>query len=96
MADEALDISLFFKALSRPATIQGVDYDYFLIMLVSVVLAFIYTNNFLAFLLAAPLYLIGFVLCKIDPHIFRLLSVRASIGVVKNKRLWHCQSYAPF
>ena len=84
-----------FKALSKPVTIMGVDYDYFFISLIGVMLVFIYANNLLAFLLFLPLHLIGLILVRIDPHIFKLLSVRASIGSCKNKTLWQSQSYEP-
>lgn len=96
MEIEALDISVVFNALSKANTLLGVDYDYFFIEVIIVMLAFIYSGHFLAFLLFVPLHLVGWMLGKIDPHIFRLLSVRASIGTVKNKSLWRCQSYEPF
>lgn len=93
MTDDPLHTSPVFNALSKPALIMGVDYDYFFISGILVMLVFIYSDNLLAFLLFFPLHLIGWVLAKIDPHIFRLLSVRATLGVVKNKSLWRCQSY---
>ncbi len=96
MKDEALQLSIVFKALTRPPTLFGVDYDYALVEGMVVFLAFINTHNFLAFILIIPFHLIGYVLCKIDTHIFRIISVRASIGAVKNKKLWGCQSYESF
>jgi len=93
MRDEPLVISPVFKALSKPTTLMGVDYDYFFLSGLLVMLVFIVTDNFLALLLFFPLHLLGWLLCHIDPHIFRLLSVRATIGTVKNKSLWRCQSY---
>lgn len=95
MTDDQLDISPVFKALSRPAMMMGVDYDYILISGMIVMLAFIYTGNFLAFTLYFPLHLLGWILCRIDPFIFRLISARATVGAVKNKGLWQCQSYEP-
>lgn len=96
MDDDSLDISPIFKALSRPAMIMGVDYDYFFISSMLLMLVFIYSGNFLSFLLFFPLHLVGWILCRIDPHIFRLISARATIGAVKNKKLWQCQSYEAF
>jgi len=96
MQQDLLNISPIFKALARPSMIMGVDYDYFYIATLVVMLVFIYTDNFLAFALFLPLYLIGWVLCQIDPHIFKLISARASIGVIKNKKIWQCQSYEAF
>lgn len=96
MQDEFLDIAPVFNALTRNAKFMGVDYDYFLISGLAVVLVFINSGNFLAFLLFFPLHLIGWILCKIDPHIFKLLSVKSSIGTIRNKSLWRCQSYEVF
>lgn len=93
MEEEPFELSVVFQALSKPATFLGVDYDYFFISGLVVMLVFIYSNNLLAFLIVAPLHLVGWILNKIDPHIFRLLSVRAWIGSIKNKSLWRCQSY---
>ena len=94
--DSYQDISMIYKALSKPAFIMGVDYDYFLISGTATMLAFIFTDKFLALLLFLPLHLIGWILCQLDPHIFRIISVRAMIGVTKNQSLWSCQSYDAF
>lgn len=96
MQDEFLDIAPVFNALSRQAKFMGVDYDYFLMSGLLVILVFINSGNIFSFFLFLPLYLVGWILCKIDPHIFKLLSVRASIGTIRNKSLWRCQSYEVF
>ena len=93
MEETDLYLSLVFRALTKPPMFMGVDYDYFYIEGLVVMLVFIYSDNFLSMLLFLPLHFVGFILCKLDPHIFKLLSVRASIGAVKNKSLWHCQTY---
>lgn len=94
--EEALVISPIFKGLTRPATIMGVEYNYFLINFIGVVLVFINTGSVLSALLFFPFHAIGWVLFKYDPYIFRLLSIRASIGTTKNARLWRCQSYEAY
>ncbi|NCX93490.1 MAG: type VI secretion protein, partial [Gammaproteobacteria bacterium] len=75
-------------------------YDYFLCSAMGVVLLFIWASSWQGQLIAIglffPLHLIGWLLCQRDPHIFKVLSVRASIGRVPNYSLWRCQSYAPF
>lgn len=96
MDQTELNISIVFRALTKPATFLGVDYDYFLISGLLVALIFIYVDNFFVLLLFFPLHLVGLILCRMDPHIFRLISTRASIGAVKNKSLWQCQSYEVF
>ena len=90
-----LIISPVFKGLTRQPTFFGVDYNYCLISGMFCLLAFIDLSSFLGLLLFFPLHLIGWVLCQIDPHIFKLLMIRAQIGRVKNFRLWGCQTYSP-
>lgn len=96
MSDDPLDISTIFKALSRPAMFMGVDYDYFFISGLVIMLVFIYSGSFFAFLLFFPLHMLGWILCRIDPYIFKLISARAGLGAVKNKGLWQCQSYEAY
>ena len=96
MEDEVLFISTIFKALTKPAMIFGVAYDYFFISGLFIMLVFIYSNNLLALLMFFPLHLVGWILSQLDPHIFRLLSIRANIGSIKNKMIWKCQSYDQF
>ncbi len=88
-----LQITPVFQALSQPATLLGVDYDYFLVESIVVLLLFIGVNQFSVCLLLIPLHLVGWLLARFDPHAMRLLSVRATIGMTKNKTLWGVQSY---
>lgn len=91
--DEALHRSPVFNALSKRPTVMGVDYDYFFVAAMVVMLVFIDSSNLLSFLLVLPLQLVGWILVHIDGHIFPLLSVRSAIGVTKNRKIWRCQSY---
>ena len=75
--DEPLIRSIIFNALAKPNTLMGVDYDYCIIAILLVTLVFIYSGNFLSCLLFGPLHLLGWILCKVDPHIFRLLSIKS-------------------
>lgn len=93
---DALVTSPLFKALTKPAMILGVLYDYFYLSGLLSLLVFIFSGNLLAWLVFLPLHLAGMVLCRIDPHIFNLLSVRASIGINHNKHIWGHQSYEGF
>lgn len=93
---EALSTSPVFRALTKPAMILGVLYDYFYLSGLLSLLVFIFSGNLLAWLVFLPLHLVGVLLCRLDPHIFTLLSVRASIGCNKNKNLWGHQSYEYF
>jgi len=94
--EEELILSIVFKGLARTPTLWGVDYNYFILNCLAVLLVFINTQHVLSLLVFIPLHFVGWLLCKIDPHIFKLISVRATIGATKNKSLWNCQSYEAF
>lgn len=87
--------STLFRALAKPAMMLGVHYDFCFIEAMLVMLVFIYSDHLWTLLLLFPLHLLGCVLCRIDPFIFRLLSIRAMIGRSSNFALWQCQSYGP-
>ena len=96
MTEQTITVSILFQALTKRSMILGVDYDYFFIALMMVLLAFIYSNNFLVVLLIVPLHGVGWCLCVYDRHIFKLLSIRASIGTIANLSLWSMQCYQPY
>jgi len=94
--NEPLLISPVFKGLTRHAQLLGVDYHYVIFSGIGVFLLFINLKNFLVLLLAIPLHFLGWILCQMDPHIFKILKIKAQIGVIRNKSIWHCQSYEAF
>ena len=51
MIDDALEVTLVFKALTRRSVILGVDYDYFFISIMVVMLAFVASSQLLMMLL---------------------------------------------
>lgn len=90
-----LMISPIFAGLTRPPMIMGVTVDYLSICFMMTVSAFILSNSFRYLLIYIPLHCLGWLACKVDHHIFRLLSRRLECQNVPNKRLWGCQSYEP-
>lgn len=93
---EPLWVSPLFKGLTKPHRLMGIDYDYFIVISLISVLAFILSNHFLLGFIFAPLHLLGLILGRIDPHIFRLLSIRALLGSTKHKAIFNCQYYEAF
>jgi type IV secretion system protein VirB3 len=94
--NDALDTAPVFLALTKPPMMMGVVYDYFLISVLIVMCGFILSGNFLSLVLFLPLHLLGLILTALDPHIFNILSVRATLGSGKNARFWGCESYEPY
>ena len=90
-----LTISPIFAGLTRPPMLMGVTVDYLSICFMVTVSGFILSNSFRYLLIYIPLHFLGWLACKLDYHIFRLLSKRLECQNIPNKRLWGCQSYEP-
>ncbi|MDO8954611.1 MAG: VirB3 family type IV secretion system protein [Gammaproteobacteria bacterium] len=95
MSQEPLNTAPVFQALTRQPMLLGVAYEYVWLSGLLVIASFVISKNLMALLAFFPLHLVGVILCKIDPCIFKLISVRAAIGTVKNKGFWKAQSYDP-
>lgn len=96
MDTEMLDISPIFAGLTRPPMIMGVTLDYLSMCFIAVISAFILFNSFKYLILYIPLHIFGWIACKIDHNIFRILSKRLEFINVPNKKVWGCQSYECF
>ena len=89
-----LMVSPVFKGLLRQPQFLGVDYNYCVLNGMLSILAFLDLSSW-GILLFFPLHGLGWLFCRMDPHIFSLLKVRARIGVIKNYRIWGVQTYEP-
>ncbi len=99
MMDEqeaTLDISPLFVGLTRPPMLFGVTFDYLGISLMIALCGFILFSSPLYLGLYLPLHVVGVLACAIDHNIFRLLLKKLECLNVPNKRIWGCQSYAPY
>lgn len=93
---ETLQINPIFTGLTRPPMIMGVTADYLSICFMIAVSAFIAANSIKYLLIYIPMHAFGWIACKVDHNIFRLLFKKAECLPVPNKKLWGCQSYEPF
>lgn len=96
MEKEELWVSPIFTALTKPAMILGVTLDYLSICFLVALCLFILADNPLFLAAYLPLHFMGWILCKIDPNIFRILIKRAECAYSPNKKFWGCHSYEPF
>lgn len=83
-----------FAGLLRQPQFFGVDYQYAVLSGMLSVLAFLNLSSF-GILLFFPLHALGWLFCRMDPHIFPLLMIRARLGRIKNFRIWGVQTYEP-
>lgn len=93
---EDINVHIVFQALTRPAMILGVTVDYFMLLLITVLILFMQSKQPATLLLWVPLHVIGWVICKVDPFIFNVLLKKLDFIVVPNKKIWGCKTYAPF
>ncbi len=96
MRDEAPDapaMTPLVKGLTRPPTLWGVPYMYFMLNGVIVSVAFLASKNLFAFLLAAPIHLLGVILILREPKIFEILMVRSLKCPPRSRAVWGATSY---
>ena len=94
--EERLNISPLFAGLTRPPMLMGITLDYFCICFMIAISGFILANSFRYLILYIPLHISGWIACKIDHNIFRLIAKHLDCLKVMNKKIWGCQTYEPF
>ena len=93
---DTLTISPIFTGLTRPAMVMGVTLEYMSICAMAALCLFILADSPLYLASYLPLHIFGWLLCKMDPNIFRILMKRADCSYSPNKKIWGCASYEPF
>lgn len=85
-----------FLGLTRPPMFMGITLDVLSILAISCLCIFILANNFFYLLMYVPLHLVAWMLCRMDPNIFRVLLKSAECVYAPNQRYWGCHSYEAF
>lgn len=96
MREETIHCSPIFTGLTRPPMILGVTADYLFICFMLSYGVFMLSSNPWFCLLYIPLDLFGWIACKFDPNIFRVMMKMTKCPAVRNKKLWGCKSYEPY
>lgn len=86
------------KALTRQATVIGLTYNYFAVMLIVCFPFTIITEwYFVSFILTVGLYIGGRWLAENDPQwIDGFFIQNKNCRLQKNRKYWGCRSYAPW
>lgn len=95
-SDVALLMSPLFNGLTRPPMIMGVTMDYLSLCALCALCIFILANSPVYLIIYFPLHLLGWIACKIDHNIFRILLKCADCAYAPNKNIWGCHSYEAF
>ena len=93
---DGLTIHPIFTGLTRPPMFLGVTVDYLSVCLLTTLCAFILADEVVFLLAYLPLHVFGWVACKIDHNIFRILMKRGQCAYSPNQNVWGCHSYEPF
>ena len=89
-------INPIYSALTRPATILGVNIEFFAINISMALCMFIICSSIVWLLVAIPLHAVAWILYKLDPYIITIINKKIECLPVANKKLWGCNSYAPY
>lgn len=96
MEDSEMIVNPLFGALTRPALTAGVTLEVFGINLIIAMSLLIATGNLLYALCYVPLHIVGWQICRIDPHFFNVLKANFALPNQPNKSIWVVRCYEPF
>jgi type IV secretion system protein VirB3 len=90
MAGSRLRADPLYQGLTRPAMIFGVTYNFFLINVMSITIAFINTRDFFVVLVIAPaIHALGYYICLREPRFLELIALRLGKCQKCKNRLFH-------
>ncbi|CZJ03956.1 type IV secretion system protein VirB3 [Legionella pneumophila] len=90
-----LEISPTFNALTRPAMIAGVTFEYHMVNLILSMCVFIGLSPLYG-LIFIPLHVFGWLVCRYDTHFFTIFAKRFLLPEAPNTSLWRVRAYEPF
>lgn len=91
---EDIDFDPLFLALTRPSTLWGVTYSYFVINVMVVSIIFLTTKNLLTLFIVIPVHVIGYLMCLKDIRYFEILLGRVmKTPRIRNYRYWKSNTY---
>lgn len=89
MSNGRLRADPLFQGLSRPPTIMGVSYMYFVLNAMITMVLFIDTKSFIAFPFGVVIHLFGYLLCLKEPRAVELWMLRMKWGFRSWNRRFH-------
>ena len=93
---DTLTINPLFGALTRPAMVGGVTFEYHMLNMMASMCVFIGLSPLYG-LIFIPLHVFGWAVCWYDIHFFKLCAKRFSeLPQVRNTSIWRVRAYEPF
>ncbi len=90
-----LNINPLFNALTRPAMIAGVTFEYHIINLIISMCSFIGLSPLYGFIFI-PAHLFGWAVCKYDLYFFAICMKKLKLPAMRNFSIWGVRAYEPF
>ncbi|MDP3704611.1 MAG: VirB3 family type IV secretion system protein [Legionellaceae bacterium] len=90
-----LTIHPLFNALTRPAMVAGVTFEYHMLNLMVSMCLFIGLSPLYG-LVFFPLHVFGWMVCRYDLHFFTICAKWLRLPQVRNKSIWRVRAYEPF
>jgi type IV secretion system protein VirB3 len=96
MTQTELTINPIFGALTRPAMVGGVTFEYHMLNLMISMCVFIALSPVYG-LIFIPLHLFGWMVCWYDIHFFSICVSRfLKLPQMPNSSIWKVRAYEPF
>ncbi len=96
MESMTLTVNPLFGALTRPAMVAGVTFEYHMLNLMATMCVFIGLSPLYG-LIFIPLHVFGWVVSRYDIHFFTLCAKRyLGLPHVPNTTVWRVRAYEPF
>lgn len=91
--EQDLQINPVFQALTRPPMFMGITLDYLMFSVLITLCCFMSTAKISYAFIYIPFHIFGWLGCKWDIHFFHVLLIRKECPLIKNHKLWGCNSY---
>ncbi len=96
MNDAELDVHFIYAALTRPATVGGVTFEFHMLNMMVSMCTFIGLSPLYG-LIFIPLHVFGWIICRYDQDIFSICAKRLMhLPHIPNLRAWGVRAYEPF
>jgi type IV secretion system protein VirB3 len=94
--DDGLEPDPLFVGMTRPATVMGIPYVAFVILIMVTAIVFLFVGNPLYLMLGLPVYAILYMVSASNPFIFGSWWAWAiTLGRSRNQGFWGSRSFSP-
>lgn len=94
--EEGLTPDPLFVGMTRPATVWGIPYGAFVVLIMVTAIVFLFIGNPLYLALGAPVYAILYMVSANNPYVFgSWWAWTVTLGKSRNQGFWGSRSFSP-